>query len=69
MNKITLLILITLTCTFSFSQEKHSRIKITNPDAATKRIIATGKRKKEAPFVKNPSLKRSKSSPPGFGGA
>ncbi|MEL0643342.1 M14 family zinc carboxypeptidase [Olleya sp. Ti.3.14] len=42
MNKITLLILITLTCTFSFSQEKHSRIKITNPDAATKRIIATG---------------------------
>ncbi|MGB2684171.1 MAG: M14 family zinc carboxypeptidase, partial [Olleya sp.] len=42
MNKITLLILITLTCTFSFAQEKHSRIKITNPDAATKRIIATG---------------------------
>jgi len=34
-----------------------------------KRLIATGKRKKEAPFVKNPSLKRSKSSPPGFGGS
>lgn len=35
-----------------------------------KRIITTGTNKtKAAPFVKNPETKRSKSSPPGFGGS
>ncbi|WP_397362440.1 M14 family zinc carboxypeptidase [Olleya sp. R77988] len=41
MKKITLLIVIALTCTFSFSQEKYSRVSINNPDQATMRIMAT----------------------------
>ncbi|WGD34160.1 M14 family zinc carboxypeptidase [Olleya sp. YS] len=40
MKKITLLIVIALTCTFSFSQEKFSKIKINNPDDATMRTLA-----------------------------
>ena len=41
MNKITLLILITLTCTFSFSQEKHSRVKIIKPNQSIINTIAS----------------------------
>jgi len=43
-------------------------VKVTHP-RHKKRLIATGEKKNEPPYTKNPSLKRTKSSPVGFQGA
>ena len=42
-------------------KKRHSRMK--------RRLISLGKQKNFPPFTKKPSYKRSKSSPPGFGGS